>query len=98
MPRQGADKTILALRALTFTLADLCLLQGVGIFSSSESLGLPSQAQKVQFFPQISAGSPKAIYLLKLSSFPMRQDFPIFYLLNLAKDPFYLFVFLAESI
>lgn len=37
-----------------FTLADLCLLQGVGIFSSSESLGLPSLPQKVSSFPDFS--------------------------------------------
>ena len=50
-------------RALNFTLADQCLLQWWGCFSSWK--GAAFTAQKVRLFPQIPAGSPRAIYLLK---------------------------------
>lgn len=92
MPRQGADKTILALSPDLYPSRPVSLAGGGDI----QQLRVPGAAftstESSVLSPDFS-WIPKAICLLKLSSFPMRQDFPIFYLLNLAKDPFYLFVF-----
>ena len=69
MLRQGADKTILALRALTFTPADLCLLQGVGVFM---------QLRKFGYFPRFQLDPQKQSISLNDPLCPWDRIFPYF--------------------
>ena len=89
-------------RALTFTLADQCLLQWWGCFSSWK--GAAFTAQKVRLFPQIPAGSPRAIYLLKWwRALPLSPWDSVFHILSFKSGKgsvlfgFFFFFFLAES-
>lgn len=59
MPRQGADKTILALRALTFTLADMCLLQGWGYSAAQSPWGCLHKHRKFSSFPRFQLDPQK---------------------------------------